>query len=253
MNDKITPLAGFRPFLRKELFEWWKRRAALATFAAVGAFGIIGTLDTRIEEWVEGGTPAAAALDPTVNVLTAQFENWVAFAAIFASIGILIQERSTGTLAWTLSKPVSRNAMLLAKWTGGVVMLTIFAILLPLAISVGVATIAYGSVPDLVAVAKLGGLLVALPAFFVALNLALATRLNSQAAIAAIGIGILAVPLFFGGFLPIIADVWPTQMAPLAVAMAGGEAAHLSIIASWAAVVLVLGAGGLLVFSREDM
>ena len=253
MNSNLSPMAGFRPFFRKELMEWWKRRAALATFAVVGVLVIIGTLSTRIDELAEGGTASAAALDPTFNVIGALLDQWVAFAAIFASIGILIQERSTGTLAWTLSKPVSRNAMLLAKWAASVIMLAIFSIVLPLGVSVVVATIAYGSVPDLVVVAKFAATLVAIPAFFVTLNLAFATRLNSQAAIAAIAIGIAAVPLFFGSLLPVVSEVWPTQIGALAVAMAGGEPAHLPIIASWAAVVLVFGAGGLFAFSREDL
>ena len=246
-------LLGFGPFLRKELSEWWQRRAILATFGAVTILGVIGTLATRIDELLTGLAPEAAQLDPTVNVLGAQFDQWIQFAAIFASIGLLIQERTTGTLAWTLSKPISRSSLLLVKWLVAVVMLTLFGLVLPLAVSVGLATWAYGSTPDLGRVATLGGVLIALPAFYVAFNLALSTRLNSQAGVAAIGAGVAMVPLLFGGFLPVLAELWPTSMSSVAMAMAGGEEAHLPTILSWAVVVIGLGIAGLVIFQREDL
>jgi ABC-2 type transport system permease protein len=246
-------LLGFGPFVRKEVSEWWQRRAILATFGAITVLGIIGTLATRIDESLGGLAPAAAQLDPTMNVLGALFDQWILFAAIFASIGLLIQERTTGTLAWTLSKPISRTSLLLAKWLVAVVMLAVFGLVLPLAVSVGVATWAYGSAPDLARVATLGGVLIALPAFFVAFNLALSTRLNSQAGVAAIALGVAMAPLLFGGFLPVLAELWPTSMTSVAQSMAAGEAPHLPTMISWAVVVIGLGIAGLVIFQREDM
>jgi ABC-2 type transport system permease protein len=246
-------LLGFGSFLRKELSEWWQRRAILAIFGAVTVLGTMGTLATRIDEWLTALAPAAAQLDPTMNVLGALFDQWILFAAIFASIGLLIQERDSGTLAWTLSKPISRSSLLLAKWLVAVVMLSLFGLVLPLGVSVGLATLAYGSVPDLGRVATLGGVLIALPAFYVAFNLALSTRLNSQAGVAAIAVGAAIVPLLFGGFLPVLVELWPTSMSSVALAMAGGEAPHLPTILSWVVVVIGLGIAGLGFFQREDM
>jgi ABC-type transport system involved in multi-copper enzyme maturation permease subunit len=253
MNPTSPALPGFRPFLRKELSEWWQSRAIIAIFGAVTLMGIIGTLATRIDQWTGGLAPSAAQLDPTLNVLNAQFDQWILFAALFASISLLIGERSTGTLAWTLSKPISRNALLLAKWLVALVMLTIFGLVLPMAVSVGVATWSYGSLPDLGRVATLGAVLIAVPAFYVALHLALSTRLNSQAGVAAIGVAVAALPLLFGGFLPVLVELWPTSMSAVARAMAGGEAPHLPTILSWTAVVVGLGIAGLVIFRREDM
>jgi len=252
-SSTSSGLLGFGSFMRKEVSEWWQRRAILATFAAITALGLIGTLATRIDEWLSGLAPAAAQLDPTMNVLGALFDQWILFAAIFASIGLLIQERTTGTLAWTLSKPISRTSLLLAKWGVAVVMLAVFGLVLPLAVSVGVATWAYGSVPDLGRVATFGGVLIAIPAFYVALNLALSTRLNSQAGVAAIAVGVAMVPILFGGLLPVIVELWPTSMSSVAIAMAGGEAPHLPTVLSWASVVIGLGVAGLLIFQREDL
>lgn len=246
------PLHGFRPFFRKELSEWWHRRAALITFLVVSGLGIVGTLASRIDE-TAGGVPTPGMLDPTANVLGAQFNQWILFAAIFASIGMLISERASGTLAWTLSKPVSRTSVLLAKWVAAVVMMGIFAVILPLAVSVGIATWSYGAVPDLGTVARFGLVLLGLPAFFVALNLAVATRIDSQAAVAAIAFAVVATPYLIGGFVPGVVELWPTTIAEMAAPFATGEPANLPTVASWAITLVAIGVVGLLFINREDM
>lgn len=252
MTATTDSVHGFRPFLRKELSEWWQRRAALVTFAVVSVLGIVGTLATRIDE-LAGGVPTAAMLDPTANVLGAQFEQWILFAGIFASIGMLITERMTGTLAWTLSKPVSRTSVLLAKWLAAVGMLSVFALALPLAVSVAVATWSYGSLPDLATVARFGLMLAALPAFFVAFNLFLATRIDSQAALAAIAFAVVGAPYLIGAFSPAVAELWPTSLAAMAAPFAMGAPANPATVASWALAVMAVGIGGLLLFNQEDM
>jgi len=60
-------------------------------------------------------------------------------------------------------------------------------------------------------------------------------------------------PLLFGGFLPVLAELWPTSMTSVAQSMAAGEAPHLPTILSWAVVVIGLGIAGLVIFQREDM
>jgi len=247
-----SALQGFRPFVRKEIREWWQRRAALVTALVVGAFGALGTLATRIDE-LAGGVAEAGMLEPTANILASYLDQWVLFAAIFASIGMLTQERLTGTLAWTLSKPISRTSFFVAKWAAGVAMLALFAIALPLALSTVVATLSYGAVPDLSAVVRFGVVLVGLPAFFVALNLALATRLNNPAGIAAVAFGVLGLPYLVGSLVPEFAEIWPTAIGAMAGAVAAGEPPNLPTVAGWAAGLLTAGALGLVLFGREDL
>jgi len=252
MTANTLTLTGFRPFLRKEVADWWRRRAALATVLIVAALGAIGTLAGRIDQTISGaGTAADPA--PTVNVLGAKFEDWVLFAAIFTSIGLITQERTSGTLAWTLSKPVSRASVLLGKWTAGVLMLGVFAVALPLTASVVVATLAYGDVPDIGVIARFGLVLLAVPAFFVALNLAVATRLNSQAGIAAIAFGMFGAPYLISAFAPQIAELWPTAIAAMAGGFAVGDAPNVATVASWALSIVALGALAVLAFNREDL
>lgn len=243
---------GFRPFLAKELHEWWARRGATTTFLVVSALGIVGTLATRIDE-VMGGVPSASMLDPTTNVLGAQFDQWVVMAAIFGSLGLLTTERDSGTLAWTLSKPVSRSAVLVAKWASAVTVIAVAGIALPLVVSSVVATVAYGSVPDVLTVASFGVLLAAVAAFIVALNLSLATRIDSQAGIAAIAFAFFAAPYLLGSLLPSLAAWWPTAIGAVAGSVAAEGSMPAATLVGWAVGLLVAGTAGLLIFSREDL
>jgi hypothetical protein len=95
--------------------------------------------------------------------------------------------------------------------------------------------------------------LLGLPAFFVALNLALATRVNSQAAIAAVAFAVTAAPYFLGGFLPQAAELWPSSIAAMAAPFATESMVHLPTVASWALALAAIGALGLVSFNREDM
>jgi ABC-type transport system involved in multi-copper enzyme maturation permease subunit len=252
MTASRLRLRGFEPFLRKELAEWWQCRAAQVTFVVVAALGTLGTLSTRIDQ-AAGGVPSTGQLDATTNIFASQFAHWVMLAAIFASIGTLTQERTTGTLAWTLSKPVSRSSVLLAKWAAALLALALFSVILPLAWMVVVATVAYGAVPDLAAVARFGGVLLAVPALFVAIDLAVATRLDSQAGIAAIAIGIGYAPYLLGTFLPKLAELWPSAVGGLATTVGMGQPASVATVASWALTIAVVAIGGLWLFNREDL
>jgi hypothetical protein len=108
-------------------------------------------------------------------------------------------------------------------------------------------------VPDIAAVARYGGVLIALPAFFVAFNLALATRLNSQAGIAAIAMAVAFAPYILVSFLPSLAELWPSSIGAVAAAIAIGEPVNGAAVASWALTLLVAAAVGLWIFNREDM
>jgi ABC-type transport system involved in multi-copper enzyme maturation permease subunit len=252
MNAASRPLQGFWPFFSKELSEWWKGRGVLATVVVMSALGALGTLATRIDA-LAGGVPTPGELDPTNNILGSQFEQWIVYASIFASIGLLINERTSGTLAWTLSKPVSRSSLLVAKWAAATLMLTTFGLVVPLAVNTAIATWAYGGIPDLAAVAKLGLWMAAVPAFVVAFNLALATRVQSQGAIAAIGFAMALTPYIASTLSPVAAELWPTSMAQMATFVAAGGAPNLPTVAAWALALVLVGGVGLLRFSREDL
>jgi len=255
---RSSALLGFGAFFRKELRWWWSDRAALIVLAVATVLGGLSLLGNRLALLIAASTgesiPAGEInLDPTANVLNAQWDQWLIFITIFVSMGLLTAERDRGTLAWSLSKPLSRTALLLAKWTAAVIMLGIFGIALPMAVGTAIAPLAYGTLPDVGSVATLALLLLSVPAFFVALSLALGTRVHAQAGIAGISIGIAAVPLIVGSLLPDVAQVWPTSIGAWSSAVAGGLPITLGPPIAWLASMPILIVIGVLSFWREDM
>ena len=64
--------------------------------------------------------------------------------AIFVTMSLIVGERESGTLAWTASKPVSRGAIWLAKWTSATGILWLLGVILPLVATAILVTVIYG-------------------------------------------------------------------------------------------------------------
>ena len=84
-------------------------------------------------------------------------------------------------------------------------------------------------------------------ALFVAIGLATATVVTSQAAVAAIGLGVLFLPQLIGGLLP-IAEYLPTSIVEWALVAASGQAAGFATPLSWG-----LSVAALVAFSLQRM
>ena len=65
--------------------------------------------------------------------------------------------------------------------------------LIPIAVSVAIATVAYGGVPDMQTVGTFAVLYLTVPAFWVALTIALGTFIKSASGIAGIGFAVIAL------------------------------------------------------------
>jgi hypothetical protein len=130
-------------------------------------------------------------------------------------MSLMTAERDRGTLAWSLTTPVARPAILLAKWAAGVSALGALAIFVPLAMQIVIATIACGSLPDIVLIAGFGLVYLIVPAFWVALALTLGTLLSSTAGVAGIGMLVLFLPGVIGSFAPTCRGGQPHRRPPL--------------------------------------
>jgi ABC-2 type transport system permease protein len=225
-------LLGLGTLIRKEMLEWRRARRAWVIAIVTSAFMALTALSTWINTTLREAFPAddqvdlgPISLDPLSNLVGAvNGQVWV-LAAVFGVAGLLIRERETGTLAWVASKPVSRGAIFLAKWLTASLMLTLFAVLVPLLVTVAVVVPTYG-VPDPTAVVALAMGMTATVVFFAAAGLMFSTLLPSQIAVAAAGLALFALPLFVGvvpalvPFLPQSMLTWPLGLvsgAPLNV------------------------------------
>ena len=227
--------------------------------AAVGAIGltvfVLTAANARITEWAAASFPADPADGPAKvmsvlpldNLLIALGTQFIVLAAIFATMSLLVAERDSGTLAWTISKPVSRTSVLVSKWLTSTLILWVAAVLVPLSLTTAVVAILYGA-PNLAAVAELGVLLIAVPAFFVAVALVAATFVPSQAAVGAIGLAVLAVPPILGGIIPAAAPFFPTSIFDWAVAVSTGGPASPATPIAW-----FVGMAALLLVARRRL
>jgi ABC-2 type transport system permease protein len=221
-------LAGFGALVRKDLIEWTRGYRTWVVFAVTAAFMTLtaanGWITSRIIAALPDGAeaPAPASLVPLDNLMAAVGAQIFVLAAIFAVGSLIVAERHAGTLAWVASKPVSRSAIWLAKWTSSTAMLAISAVLLPLAATAALVTLLYGA-PPVEVIAGFAAAAIALVAFFAAVGLAAGTVVPGQPAVIAVGFVVFALLPVLGGILgPDIAALLPTSILPWFAGLATG-------------------------------
>lgn len=250
-----SPLLGVGPMTRKELLEWWRSRRAIVLFVVTTPIVALNVLSARLAVWsaqISHRPPLiAVSLDPTANVL-GKWDQWLFVFAIGMSLSLMVGERDRGTLAWMLSKPVSRTGVLVAKWTAAMIMGSLAGLVLPMAVCVAVAIPAYG-MPSLGAVALATVLLLAVPAFFVALTLWLGTVIPSQVGVAGLALVVAVVPGIVGSVAPEVAAALPPSIGPWAVATAMGASVSATSPIGWAAGMALVAALGVRAIGRLEL
>lgn len=244
---------GFGTFFRKEIQDWVRGRRALVVGAFVVASAVFTTLIPFVVRFSGQASSVPLSMDPTANVLLGWGGTTLAVAALLASMSLLSSERDRGTLAWSLTRPVSPTSILVAKWLAAVIVLTAVAIFVPLAISVGVATVAYGGLPDLGAVGLFAALYVAVPAFYVALTLTLGTVVKGTGGIAGIAFVVMFLPTMLGALVPIIAELSPTAIGGWAMAVATGQPASTISLAGFLGSMAILAIAAKVIFDRQEV
>ena len=244
---------GFGTFFRKEVREWVRGRRAIVVGSVALASAVFMTVIMYVvgDSAAQSGTPVS--MDPTDNVLIGWAGQTVAIIVLLASMSLLSGERDRGTLAWGLTLPVSPTSILVAKWLAAVVVLAVVVIAIPLAVSIGVATVVYGGLPNIATVALFGALYVAVPAFYVALTLALGTAVKSTGGIAGIGFLVMFLPSVIGALVPVIGELSPTGIGAWAMAVAKGEPASPLTLIGFLGSMAVLAIGAKVIFDRQEV
>jgi len=251
-----TPtLVGARPFFNKEVRDWIRSWRAVSLFVVTTPLMLINTLGPKIGETAARANgepiPSDLSFDATTNILV-RWPQWIWMFVIFASFSLLIAERDRGTLAWSLSKPLSRTGLFVAKWAAAVVMFTVFGIVLPMVACVIAAIPAYG-MPDMAAVVAGTLLLVATPAFFIALTLALSTVLPSQAGVAGAAVGVALAPVLLAPVLPAIVPWLPSSISFWAVNTTLGQPLDISTPIATAVFTAAVAAFGIAKLRAADL
>src|SRR5439155_23853622 len=139
-------------------------------------------------------SPLNLTMDPTTNVLLGWTGQTVALIAVVATMALVSTERDRGTLAWSLTNPVSPTSIIAAKFGAAFLVFSCAAVVLPLVVSSVLATVVYGSLPNLTTVATFGLLFLTLPAFYIALTVGLGTAIKSTAGVAGVAFAVMFVP-----------------------------------------------------------
>ena len=248
------PLLGFGTVVRKELTEWTRGPKALIILGVSVLGAVFMTLIPFIAEATkEADAAGLLSHDPTANVLLGWTGQTVALIAVLSTMALLSTERDRGTLAWTLTNPVSPASVIAAKFLVAILVFVAAAVVLPMLVSVGLATVVYGGLPDLQVAGTFLALFVALPAFYIALTVALGTAVKSTVGVAGVAFAVMFLPQVLGGLLPIVNELSPTSIGNWAMLVAKGQPASMLTPIGWAISMIVLVVGAKLVFDRQEL
>lgn len=240
--DRQARLPGLGNLVRKDVSDWFRsRRPGIVAVVSLLIF-LPTAANARITEWAAASFPRdpgdgpakVLSLVPLDNLMMAVATQFIVIAVVFATMNLLLGERDSGTLAWTVSKPVSRTSVLVSKWLTATIVLWATAVVIPLAATAALVSAIYG-MPDLRVVGVLGLALAAVPALFVAVAIATSTFVTSQSAVGAIGLAVLATPLFLGGLVPSLAPFFPTSIFGWAIDVSVGSSSSLVTPVAWLA------------------
>jgi ABC-2 type transport system permease protein len=240
-------LLGFGNVLRKDVAEWLHGRRFWVLLIVSVLIYTLTAANAWINDWLRASFPAGPGevppdplpMTPMANLMAPVATQFFVLAAIFASISLIISERESGTLAWTISKPVSRTSVLLSKWVSATGLVWLAAVVVPLVATVAVVLALYGQ-PDLGIVAVVGVGLVAVVALYVAITLTAATFIASQAGVAAIGLVVFVVPGIIAGLAPALAPYLPTAIDTWVYAAAMGMTGSIVTPIAWAVALVAL-------------
>jgi ABC-2 type transport system permease protein len=252
---------NFPAVFRKEMLEQWRTRRLLVVAAVFVVFGMASPLLAKFTPELMKSIPdmppelLAAIPAPTMVDAVAQYvKNMSQFGillALLVPMGVVVQEKERGTAAFFLTRPVSRETFLLAKYT---------ALSLGFGISLALAAIGcwyytlvlFGALPWGPYLA-LNGLMLLVFLAYMALALLASTvaRSNGSAAFLA-----LAALVLVGGIgsLPRLNEFFPGQLFAwgTGLVLGGGESA-------WPAFGICLGlilaclVSAVLIFRRQEI
>ena len=225
-------LAGFGNMLAKELGEWFRTRRWLWQFVIwVGILDCIIAFFLFVLPGIQGvpGIPTQeqvfAGLPVEVGALVQFFSIVVmtgTMGAIILAQDEIIQEKQSGTAAWILSKPATRQAFILTKLLSNITGVLIFIVALPVLVMLGEVFLATHMVPPLVPFLAGAGVVLLALVFYVSLVILLGVLFESRGPVLGIAFGVLWGGMIMRSFIPQILYVLPAGMEGIALGVVQG-------------------------------
>jgi len=199
---------GMGNMLRSELAHWWK--TSMWWVQCLIWAGMIGFMLSAI-------FLAEGDFDPAEAVMI-----YGLFAGLFPAIGVVIilqdavvGEKESGTAAWVLSKPVSRQAFILSKLIAHSLGVTATMVVIPGIVAYAVFAIAGGITLNPVWFLAALGVILLNHVFFLAFTLMLGTLFNTRGPVIGLALALVFLQQNLIGMLPALQYVLPwTLVAP---------------------------------------
>jgi ABC-2 type transport system permease protein len=252
---------SFIPVFRKEMQEQWRTYRFLIVAAVFVAFGLTSPLLAKFTpellKAIPGVPPTLLATipAPTVSDAIAQYvKNMGQFGILLAllmAMGGVVQEKERGTAAFFLTRPVSRETFILAKFA---------ALVLVFGTSLALAAIGCWYYTEVLFVPlawgpflALNGLMLVVFLVYVALALLASTLARSNGM--AVGLAFLAL-IIIGAFgaLPSIGEFFPGRLLSWGVTMMmGGTATAWPAFSISLAIIILSLLVACLAFNRQEI
>jgi hypothetical protein len=244
------PLVGARNLIRREAATWWStgrwRVHALAWTLILGGLlaAMLWVFPALMDE-MQTATGGSQVRD-----LVRQFPDLaaviIAVGVVLLTQGLLLDEQRNGVLEWLLSKPLTRPAVILAKFVGHALGLVATVVVLPWLVIHALLSIADGGLWSPTRGLAVVGLLALVVVFHLALVLLLSTLTQSRVAVLAIPIVAVVSADGVTGLVPEAVHVLPWSLGPIAsVVLADGillTGWPILATVAWTALLLLLAA-----------
>jgi ABC-type transport system involved in multi-copper enzyme maturation permease subunit len=245
--------AGFGNFARKDIAEWFRTRRALYTGLGFLALILLGVLVEQIYGTVK---PEATDVirDPSLNLTNAGWETAIPLFAIFSTMGLLAAERENRTLAWSLSMPLTRAAVLASKVLTSILALAVLVVIVPDLVSIVVVRLVYGGWPSAESMVwpALAGASVGL--FLVVLNVAASVFFRGQRAVAGVALAVaLIIPGLISSMWTDAMPWWPISIGDWATDFGAGKAVNSITPIVYAVSLVALLVAAQIRFGRDEL
>ena len=229
-NHMLQPVAesGWRRglsnlFRNENNLRWGRNRWILSALIWLGILNGFVFLVAYGEATSGKSTPTEIAAECIAIFMT--FGTLATAVGVVTGVqGAIIREKQLGTAAWVLSKPVSRNAFVLAKMSSHSLAYLLLPLMLPSLVFYAQSQMLWGQMPDMSPFLAGWAVMALHMLFYVSFTLMLGSLFNSRNAVSAIGLGFLFGGQIFPNFLPAwVTLIFPWKLSELAPALALGQ------------------------------